>query len=299
MIISASRRTDIPCFYSDWFLQRLKEQFVYVRNPFNYHQISCIDLSPAAVDCFVFWTKNPKPMLSKFSSISEYQYYVQFTLTGYGKDVEVNLPSKREVLIPTFIELSNLIGKERVIWRYDPILINPTYTVAYHKQVFSMIAKELSPYTNRVIISFLDSYAKIKKSLGSLEVKPWTEQLVIEVGSELAHIANGYGLIIESCAEATDLEPYGIKKGSCIDKNIVEQLIGHPIQWKKDRNQRKECGCIKSIDIGAYDTCINGCSYCYANVSKAKAGQNHAMHQWDSPFLLGEVGLEDTIKKRG
>ena len=128
MILSVSRRTDIPNYYSEWFFNRIKERFVYVRNPMNEHQISKIDLSPDVVDCIVFWTKNPEPMITRLDELSKYNYYFQFTLTGYGKDIECNVPHKRDKMIPIFQELSRKIGKQKVIWRYDPILFTKKYS---------------------------------------------------------------------------------------------------------------------------------------------------------------------------
>jgi hypothetical protein len=169
MILSVSRRTDIPNYYSEWFLNRIKEGYLYVRNPMNTHQISKIKITPELVDCIVFWTKNPKPMMDKLDELKDYFYYFQFTLTGYGKDVEPNLPHKREKMIPIFQELSRKLGKEKVIWRYDPIMITDQYTVEYHMQAFREIAESLNGYTDKVIISFLDCYAndsydKVKKN---------------------------------------------------------------------------------------------------------------------------------------
>ena len=164
MILSASRRTDIPNYYMDWFLHRVQEGFVYVRNPINPHQISRIALSPSVVDCIVFWTKNPENMLPHLGELAAYPYYVQFTLTSYGRDIEPNLPDKKDRLIPAFQSLSAIIGKERVVWRYDPIFLNRRYTVSYHLAAFSEIARRLRGYTERVVISFIDLYAKTKRN---------------------------------------------------------------------------------------------------------------------------------------
>lgn len=159
MIISASRRTDIPAFFSDWFLNRLREQYAYVRNPVNLHQVSRISLSPDLVDCIVFWSKNPAPMLTKLSALENYMYYFQFTLNGYEKDFEANLPALTE-RIETFQKLSGYIGKERIIWRYDPIIVNHKYTVDRHIETFKYLTAQLAPYTEKVTISFVDLYAK-------------------------------------------------------------------------------------------------------------------------------------------
>ena len=140
MIISASRRTDIPAFYAEWFANRVREGFVCVRNPMNAHQVSRVSLDPALVDCIVFWTKNPAPMLEHLDAFAAYPYYFQATLTGYGRDVEGNLPDKHEVLLPAMKELAHRIGPERVVWRYDPILFNEKYTPQYHLRAVREIA---------------------------------------------------------------------------------------------------------------------------------------------------------------
>lgn len=172
MILSASRRTDIPNYYMDWFLRRIREGYVDVRNPINPHQISRIALSPSVVDCIVFWTKNPENMLPHLGELAAYPYYVQFTLTSYGRDIEPNLPDKKDRLIPTFQALSSKIGKERVVWRYDPIFLNQRYTVSYHLAAFSEIARRLRGYTERVVISFIDLYAKTKRNTAGLFLSP-------------------------------------------------------------------------------------------------------------------------------
>ena len=158
MIISASRRTDIPSYYSEWFYNRIKEGFVYVRNPMNIHQIGKISLSPDVVDGIVFWTKNPAPMLDRLGELEKYTYYFQFTVNPYSTDVEPNVPSKNDTIIPTFQKLSSIIGKERIVWRYDPILLNEKYTVDYHIKYFSMLADKLAYYTEKCTVSFLDMY---------------------------------------------------------------------------------------------------------------------------------------------
>ena len=149
MILSASRRTDIPNYYSEWFYNRIKDGYLYVRNPMNAHQISKIALSPEVVDCIVFWTKNPEPMFSRLEELDAYQYYFQFTLTGFGSDMERNVPHKKEHMIPIFQKLAGKIGREKVIWRYDPIIFTDKYTPEYHLKAFGQIAGELHGYTSK------------------------------------------------------------------------------------------------------------------------------------------------------
>ena len=298
MILSVSRRTDIPNYYSDWFYNRIKEGFLYVRNPMNAHQISKIDLSPEIVDGIVFWTKNPAPMMDRLDELEQYKYYFQFTVTGYGKDIEKNLPDKRTKIIKTFQELSEKIGKEKVIWRYDPILVSDKYTYEYHLKAFTEIAQELSGYTEKVVISFLDIYEKTKRNMNGIQMPLMDDALIIKLATALSGIANRYNLIIESCAEGIDLSQCNIARGHCIDKELIERIIGCPIDIRKDKNQRQECGCVESTEVGAYNTCLNGCKYCYANFNNQKVAENRSMYDPLSPLLCGTVSDQDHVTER-
>ena len=298
MILSVSRRTDIPNYYSDWFIARIKEGFLYVRNPMNAHQISRIDLSPEVVDCIVFWTKNPANMIEKLEDLKKYMYYFQFTLTGYGRDVEPNLPNKREELIPTFKRLSEKIGKERVIWRYDPILISKRYTMNYHLQAFEEIADNLADYTERVVISFVDFYSKTKRNARELGIRQITDEEMFEVAGKMAQIASKYNLIIETCAEQINLHDIGIQHGSCIDKKLIERLLGCKLIAKKDKNQRAGCGCIESVEVGTYNTCLSGCKYCYANFNDRRVEDNVKSYNRSSALLCGNITSDDSITER-
>lgn len=298
VILSASRRTDIPNYYSEWFLNRIKEGYLYVRNPINVHQISKIILSPEVVDCIVFWTKNPEPMFTKLDVLDAYNYYFQFTLTGFGKDIEYNIPHKKESMIPIFQKLSHKIGKDRVIWRYDPIIFTNKYTPEYHLKAFGEIAKELRGYTSKCVISFVDLYSKNKNNLKALNSYFLTENNLYMFGREIASIAGNYDISVATCAETVDLSSCGIEHNCCIDKELIEKIIGYKIQADKDKNQRKECGCVESIEIGTYNTCKNGCQYCYANYSQESVSQTCKLYDAHSPLLCGSVGLNDKITER-
>lgn len=298
MILSVSRRTDIPACYADWFYNRIREGFLCVRNPMNAHQVSRIELSPEVVDCIVFWTKNPAPMFERLNELGEYFYYFQFTLTGYGKDIEPGLPDKRQVLIPVFRELSEKLGAKRVIWRYDPILKNERYTAAYHLKAFEEIAGSLQGCTEKVVISFLDLYAKIKNHIARLHVQELSAQEMLEMAGQMARIAGKYGMAVESCAEKIDLEGAGVKHGSCIDKKLIEEIIGCKLSVGKDKNQRLECGCRESVETGLYNTCKNGCRYCYANFSDEAVKANAEAYDPASPLLCGSIGPEDKVTER-
>lgn len=298
MILSVSRRTDIPGYYSEWFFNRIKEGFVYVRNPMNPHQVSRIDLSPEVVDCIVFWTKNPRPMIKRLDELAGYHYYFQFTLTGYGKDVERNLPDKKEILIPVFQELSQKTGKDRVIWRYDPIIFTRKYTPAYHLKAFGQIAAALRGYTEKCIISFVDLYAKNKKAMESLGAFEMEKAELVEFAKEISKIARENGMSTGSCAESLDLDQCGIEHNSCIDKALIEKITGCRLNARKDKNQRPECGCMESIEIGTYNTCKNGCIYCYANDREENIAKSCSMYDPESPILCGSLNEKDRITER-
>ncbi len=298
MIISASRRTDIPSYYSEWLFHRLEEQFVLVRNPMNIHQISKIDLSPNVVDAIVFWTKNPTPMLHRLAELEKYNYYFQFTLSAYGPDVETNLPSKNQIIIPAFQKLSQEIGKEKVIWRYDPIFFSEQYSMEYHCKYFKVLASKLGDYTEKCTVSFMDLYKNTERNAKLLNNVKDTYEMQTELLQRFAQIAKEYGLYIDTCAENNDFHDLGVGRAHCIDKERMERIGNFKLNVFKDTNQRAECGCVSSIDIGAYNTCKNGCLYCYANYNANIVDRNFCMHNPKSPLLFGEVGDLDVIKER-
>lgn len=291
MIISASRRTDIPAFFSEWFLHRLCEGFVFVQNPYNKKQITKIMLSPDTVDCLVFWSKNPLPMFHRLPQIDAlgYKYYFEFTLTPYGRDLEPGLPSKN-TLLETFRRLSSY---SKIIWRYDPIILTNKYSVEFHCTMFAKMAEVLCKYTDKCIFSFVDIYSKLKTS--SLSA-PSVQQMH-EIAKNFAGIAKNYNIQLSTCCEQEDFTLYGIQAASCINKEFVERTIGCQINCSKDTGQRSLCNCVESIDIGMYDSCVHGCTYCYANQNFARAQKNMLLHDPHSPLLLGRMN-DATIKEK-
>lgn len=299
MILSVSRRTDIPNYWADWFLRRLEEGYVCIRNPINAHQISRVALSPETVDCIVFWSKNPAALARRLDELEGYPYYFQYTITAYGRDVEPGLPDKKEVLIPLFQDLSRRLGPRRMVWRYDPILFSRRYTPEYHLRAFEEMARLLEGYAQRVVISFVDLYAKTRRSTAGLELSPPPgDGALLDFAGRLADIAGRHGFTPESCAEKIDLLPVGIRHGSCIDKALIEEITGFRLRASKDKNQRPECGCFESVDIGAYNTCRNGCRYCYATFNGELVERQTACFDRDAPLLCGAVGPEDVVKDR-
>ncbi|MCL2294600.1 MAG: DUF1848 domain-containing protein [Spirochaetes bacterium] len=309
MIISASRRTDIPAYYSEWFLNRIKEGFLLVPNPRNPKQVSRIELSPVSLDaervspnesspsgkvtCIVFWTKNPEPFLPALDVLDKlkYLYYFEFTLTAYKNDIEKNLPPK-EKIITTFKQLSSRLGPDFVDWRYDPIIINKELSINWHLEAFYNICKEIHKYTNRCIISFVDQLQ------GGRNFAVPKEDDIYKLAAGLSQTTKEFNLPLLTCSEQIDLSAYGIEHSSCIDKNKIEKLIGYPIDTKKDSGQRKLCRCIKSVDIGMYNTCKHGCLYCYATTSWQTTLRQAENHNPFSPMLTGSLDGTETILPR-
>ena len=299
MIISATRRTDIPAFYSEWFFNRIKEGFVLVPNPYNPKMISRVSLDPAVIDCIVFWTKNPERMLNKIEYLEDYKYYFQYTLNPYGEDIENNLPTI-EKRIDTFKRLSDKIGKEKVIWRYDPILTNPTYNVDFHKKAFAKIADGLKNHTERCMLGFIDHYYHIRKTVSQFDIKPLQKEEIEEMAVSFTETMQQYPQIeLDTCTNKVNLNHLGIPNGLCVDKKLIEKIVGYHIAAKKDNNQRDICNCIESIDIGTYESCLNGCIYCYAIRGNYNTAEfNNRKHDKLSPMLLGHPKVDDIIKER-
>ncbi len=299
MIISASRRTDIPAFYFEWFINRLREGYVLVRNPFNRHLISRIKLSNDVVDFIVFWTKDPLNMINKLDYFDKFNipYYLLFTITPYKKDIEPNLSEKSRI-IETFIKISERIGKTRVIWRYDPIFLTSIIDLDYHAQNFNYLASRLNGYTDKCIISFLTLYEKCKRNLKSVNLIDLNNQNKRKIAETIFKISKDYNLDIKTCATEIDLQDIGIRPGKCIDDNLISKIIGKRIHAKKDKYQRHLCRCVTSVDIGAYDTCRHNCLYCYANSNHKIVERNYKEHNPSSPLLFGELGKNDKIIDR-
>lgn len=303
MIISASRRTDIPAFYSEWFYKRLEEGFVVARNPFNANQLTKIRLDVEAIDAIVFWTKNAAPMLGRLDELdmTGIPYYFQFTITPYGRDLEPGLSVSKTGIIDVFKALSERLGPDRVIWRYDPILFSKKYSMGFHKQAFAKCASMLEGYANRTVISFLDVDYSNTKSAQSLGIGDGTTKEKNELAVYISDIAHSCGMVVETCAEEINLNVCGIKHGHCIDADLIEKITGKSFLLRgrgKDKSQRFLCGCIRSTDIGAYNTCLHGCAYCYANYSQGSIKMNCEKHDPNSAVLVGTCDFEDLRFKK-
>ncbi|WP_407309916.1 DUF1848 domain-containing protein [Desulfosporosinus sp. SB140] len=294
MIITASRRTDIPAFYSEWFINRLNEGYALVPNPRNRDRLGRINLSPNNVDCIVFWTKNPIPMFNKFELLDSmgYSYYMHFTLTPYDKLVESFLPPKSE-LLQVFKEVSKRLGALRTIWRYDPIVIDTFHPINWQIEQFARMCEELHSYTTRCFVSFVDAYKSI-----SNKYRVITRSEMLAVAEGFSRAAEKHNIALYTCAEEIDLTQFGIRHGACVEQNLIEQIIGCRIETKKDANQRVACCCIEAVDIGAYDTCPHGCTYCYATSSQKTVLKRVAAHDPNAPMITGYPRGDEIITDR-
>ena len=292
MIINTGQRTDIPAFYSDWFVNRLKASFVLVRNPYNPRSVTRYRLSPEVVDLIGFCTKNPAPMLPHMDLLRPYGQYWYVTITPYGKEIEPGVPDKREVL-DSFRRLSDTVGPDRMGWRYDPVFISGDYPAERHIRAFEYMAQTLSGYTHTAVISFVDLYEKTKRNFP--EVRPVTAEQRLLLGKAFAEIAGQYGMTLRPCGEGDELAPFGADCSGCMTVAMYEQALGRRLKVPKTAPARKECACYLGGDIGAYNTCGHLCRYCYANYDAATVRKNLAAHDPESPLLIGHLEPGDQV----
>lgn len=295
MILNTGGRTDTVQYYAKWLLKRIEEGYVLSRNPLFPNKVTRYELTPDAVDCMVFCSKDFGPILPHIKNIAErFHTYFHYTITAYGKDVEPGVPSTDQSM-DTLIRLSEIVGKERIAWRYDPVLLTKTYTVQKHLATFDRIAKQLAPHVDRCIFSFVEMYKKLATNMPALI--PLTESDQDKLAHGLGEIAKQHGLCIQTCGTNGDFRRYGIQASGCMTLDMLGKANGIQFRDLKHKGMRDGCHCIESRDIGAYDTCLNGCKYCYANKSPQKARDNYKLHDPDSPLLLGHVKPTDIIQQ--
>ena len=293
MILMVSGRTDIVAFYSDWFMNRLNEGYIDVRNPFNQKLVSRINMDD--VDLIFFCTKNPIPILEKIDKIKKPVYF-HITLTGYNKDIEPNVPDKKEIIEAIKI-LSNKIGKDNIAIRYDPILLNEKYTVDYHIKAFEKICTLLEGHISKILTSFIDDYKNVRNNMTSLRYRDFTEDDYERIGLNFSRIAEEHGLYVHTCFEERDLTEYGFVKDDCLSKELAYKLTGKKFpKWKARKGGK--CNCVEMVDIGVYNTCSHFCKYCYANYDEKKVQENKLKHNPNSSLLIGELKKDDIIKER-
>ena len=272
MIVSASRRTDVPRFFMDWFVNRLEAGYVLVRNPVRRDLVSRVPLDADSVDCIAFWTKDPRPLLALRSRLERAvpcPYFVQFTLNAYGADVEAGLPRKAR-LVEVFQELAHVLGPERVVWRYSPILLGGSYDVEHHLRYFETFARTLEGSTRRCRLSFLDVYRKIAPRMEALGLSGVPDAEKRALAQRLAEIAAGFGIEVGGCGDPA-LDEAGLAGEGCIDAAHVEQVAGVVAARGRGSRRQGACRCAPSVDVGSYDTCANGCVYCEPRRERRRA----------------------------
>ncbi|MCR5461709.1 MAG: DUF1848 domain-containing protein [bacterium] len=295
MIINTGQRTDIPAFYSKWFMNRIKEGYVLVRNPYYPNLVTKFILDPSVVDVIGFCSKNPNPMLRYLDDLKDYNLFWHVTITTYGNDIEPNVPSIDSV-INDFIYLSNRLGKNSVVWRYTPIIVDEKYSVDKHIETFRYIASKLYNYTNTVIFGFLDLYDKLVTN--KPELKDASDNDKIKLSQELLKICKEYNLSLRLCSKEKWLKDYGIDVNGCMRIEDYEAAINKNLIIKDKMEARKGyCSCYLSNDIGAYNSCLHLCKYCYANGKDETIIKNNSLHDPNSAFLIGNSKKDDIIKE--
>ncbi len=293
MIVNTGGRTDTVQYYSEWLLRRFAEGYVLSRNPLFPNKVSRIELSPDKVDCVVFCSKSYAPILPRLHEItSRFRTYFYYTITAYGKDIEPGVPSIAESM-ETLVALSRMVGRMRVAWRFDPVLLAADYPAARILEIFAQMAPALAPYIDRCIFSFVEVYKKLEVNMP--ELIPLSLEDMDMLARGLGEIAGENGILIQTCGTNGDYSRYGIHPSGCMTLEILGRANGVAFRNRKHRGMRHGCHCIESRDIGAYDSCLNGCKYCYANQTPQKARDNFRLHDPDSPLLLGHLHPDDTV----
>lgn len=290
MILNVSSRTDIIAFYEKWLIKRVEAGFVDVRNPFNPKLVNRINFSD--VDLILFCTKNPIPILNDLNKI-KIPYLFQITITPYKRDIEPNVPSKKEV-IEAVRKISQAIGKENVSVRYDPIFLSEKYNIAYHIKAFKKLCMLLNGYVETIIVSFLDEYKNVLKNKNVLQYRKFTEEDYKIIGKNFSKIAKLNKMKVQTCFEDRNLTEYGFTKGECLSHELAYRLTGKKYKsWKA-----RKCNCVEMVDIGVYNSCKHFCKYCYANYDEKIVNNNFKNHDINSSLLIGNVKKDDIIKTR-
>ena len=293
MILFASGRTDIPAFYSKWFINRVKAGFVDVRNPFNQNLVSRINFSD--VDLIMFCSKNPLPMIDKLKML-KVPVLFHVTITPYSKDVEPNIPDKR-LIIEGVKKLSLVLGIDNVVLRYDPIFLSDKYNVDYHIRAFDKLCKNLNGYVNKIIVSFMDEYKNVRINKDILKYRTFTREDYKKIGEAFSKSAMDNGMSVQTCFEYNDLTEYGFVKGECLSHELAYILTGKKFKSSNVRKEKK-CECVQMVDIGDYNSCMHMCKYCYANYDEKAVSSNFKLHDDNSSLLIGSVQSDDVIKVR-
>ena len=293
MILNVSGRTDVVAFYSNWFMNRYKDGFVDVRNPFNPKLVSRIYFKD--VDLILFCSKNPIPVLDKIKLINK-PIIFHVTITPYNKDIEPNVPDKK-LVINAVKKLSDIIGKENLYIRYDPIFLSDKYNVNYHLRAFDKLCSLLNGYVNKIIVSFIDDYKNVRKNERTLNFKEFSEDDYKAIGLGFSKSARENNMTVQTCFENRNLTEYGFVKGECLSHELAYKLTGKKYKNWTARKEGK-CECVQMVDVGAYNSCKHFCKYCYANFDEKSVNINALNHDDNSSLLVGNLTNDDQIKVR-
>ena len=293
MILNVSGRTDIVAFYSKWFMNRYKEGFVDVRNPFNPKLISRIYFED--VDLILFCTKNPLPIINDLKKIKK-PIIFHVTLTPYKNDIEPNVPSKTEI-IKGIKKISEIVGIDNLVVRYDPIFLSEKYNIDYHIKAFDKLCGLLNGYVHKIIVSFIDDYKNVRKNEKTLNFKLFTERDYELIGKNFSKSAKKNNMTVQTCFEDRNLSEYGFIVGECLSHELAYILTGKKYKNWKARKEQK-CNCVQMVDIGAYNSCKHFCKYCYANYDEQKVNYNYLKHSDNSSLLIGNIEENDVIRRR-
>lgn len=294
MIINTGARTDTAQWYAPWLLRRFEEGFVFVRNPLFPHKVSRLELDPAVVDCVEFCSKNYAPLLPRLREITaRFNTHFHYTITAYGRDIEPLVPSIEDS-VQILYDLESIVGARRICWRYDPVLLTEKYTIARHLETFGWLCDQLAGHVDRCIFSFVERYQKLEQNFPELEYTSAQDKDTLAAG--LGRIAAEHGIPIQTCGNNGLWPQYGIASSGCTTLAMLGAANGVEFKDLKHKGQRAGCGCFESRDIGAYDSCPNGCRYCYANRSPQKALDNYRNnHDPEGPLLLGHLADGDEV----
>lgn len=294
MIINISGRTDIINYYSDWMFRRFQEGYVLSRNSLFTNSVRRYELTPDKIDCIIFGSKNYSPVLDRIHEITErFNTYFYYTITAYDRDIEPGVPDI-DTSIKTFLALSNIVGTKRMAWRYDPILLTKSYTIERHIETFGYIASHLSGHFDRCIFSFVEMYKKHEINLP--ELIPVADKDMDVIAQGIGGIAKKYGFALQTCGPEENYARYGIETSGCVTLDILGKANNLQFRTLKHKGFRNGCHCMESRDIGALNSCLNGCKYCYANKNAQLPRENYALHDPASPLLIGHLMPTDRLE---
>jgi hypothetical protein len=293
VILNTGCRTDIPAYFSEWFYRRMAEGYVMARNPYRPELVTRYALDPQVVDVICFCTKNPAPMLPRLSELDTFRQFWFVTCTPYGAEIEPRVPMKADVLA-SIRQLSDVVGPQAVGWRYDPVFLSERYTADFHLRAFERMAEALEGRVAFCVVSFIEIYEKVRRNFPEARAVSAADQRFL--ATEFVRIGTEHGIAIRLCCEDASLGRCGAITDGCMTQEVLERACGIQLGVPRSkRSPRDKCQCLLGADIGAYNTCMHGCRYCYANYDQRTVERNFRLHDPASPLLIGHVQPGDVV----